>query len=247
MKENRKKQIGLWIYKTIGTPSFIRRIEWRSIIEWVDPKEGERILDVACGMGAWDLKLAKERCKVCGVDRSEDEIKNAKRLAEMRGLPCDFVIGSAEDLPYRENYFDKVVCSSSLEHFKNDVKALEEMHRVLKSNGTVVLTTDSLTYPISDELKEKHRKNSYIMNYYTKEKLKERLDVGGFKMTRSEYLLNSRVTSFFFKHIYIKKKIPGFLLMAISFFVFPLCLLSDRLFGERDIGYTLIAEGWKVK
>ena len=39
------------IYKTIGTISFVRRIEWRSILEYLNPKEGERILDVACGGG----------------------------------------------------------------------------------------------------------------------------------------------------------------------------------------------------
>ena len=49
MNEYMKEQIGLWIYKTIGTSSFIRRLEWRSMLEWLDPKEGERILDVACG------------------------------------------------------------------------------------------------------------------------------------------------------------------------------------------------------
>jgi ubiquinone/menaquinone biosynthesis C-methylase UbiE len=56
-----------------------------------------------------------------------------------------------------DGYFDKVVCSSSLEHFKDDIKALKGMNRVLKPNGSVVLTTDSFAYSINDELKEKHR------------------------------------------------------------------------------------------
>jgi ubiquinone/menaquinone biosynthesis C-methylase UbiE len=51
MKEYMKKQIGHWIYKTMGTLSFIRRIEWRSMLEWLATKEGERILDIACGVG----------------------------------------------------------------------------------------------------------------------------------------------------------------------------------------------------
>ena len=72
-------------------------------------------------------------------------------------------------MPYPDEYFDKVVCSSSLEHFKDDIKALKEMHRVLKPNGSVVLTTDSFAYPISDELKEMHKEIAYVVNYYTPE------------------------------------------------------------------------------
>ena len=46
-----KKHIGHLIYKWIGTPNIIRIIEWRSLFEYLDPKEGERILDVAGGGG----------------------------------------------------------------------------------------------------------------------------------------------------------------------------------------------------
>ncbi|MCD6132519.1 MAG: methyltransferase domain-containing protein, partial [Candidatus Hydrothermae bacterium] len=147
--------------------------------------------------------------------------------------------------PYPDEYFDRVVCSSSLEHFKDDIKALNEMNRVLKPKGRVVLTTDSFNYPISEELKEMHRKIAYVMNYYTPEKLKERFEIAGFKMNRSKYLLNSRITSFFVK-IGIKIRWSGKLWMVVSFIAYPLCLVSDRLFGEKDKGYTLIVEGEKA-
>lgn len=239
-----KKQINHWIYKITGTSSFIRRIEWRNMLEWLDPKEGERILDIACGGGALCLKIAEKRCEVHGVDISEDAMNSAKRLAEREKIACELKVGTAGDLPYPDGYFDKIVCSSSLEHFKEDIKALKEMYRVLKPSGGVVLMTDSFNYPISEELKEKHKKIAYVVNYYTKETLKERFEMAGFEMTRSMYLLNSRITSFFVK-IGIKLKWSGILWMAISFIVYPLCLVSDRLFGDEDKGYTLIAEGKK--
>ena len=108
------------------------------------------------------------------------------------------------------------------------------------------MTTDCFTYPISDDLKERHRKKFYVVNYYTIEKLKERFEIAGFKMNRSKYLLNSRVTSFFFK-VKIEMNWSGILMMAISFIAYPLCLVSDKLFGEEDKGYTLIVVGRKVK
>ena len=64
MKEYMKELIRHLIYKTIGTLSFIRRIEWQSMIEYLDPEEGERILDIACGSGALSLKIAKVDAEV---------------------------------------------------------------------------------------------------------------------------------------------------------------------------------------
>ena len=77
-----KKYIGHLIYKWFGTLNFIRQIEWRSMLEWLDPKEGERILDIACGGGALSFKIAEKGCEVCGVDISEGAINSAKRFSE---------------------------------------------------------------------------------------------------------------------------------------------------------------------
>ena len=233
------------IFKTIGTPHFIRQIEWRCMFEYLDPKEFESILDVACGEGVLSLKVAEKGCEVSGIDVSENAIENAKRLAEREGISCEFKVGSAEDLPYPDEHFDKIICSSSLEHFKDDVKALKEMHRVLKPRGKVVLTADSFTYPISDELKEKHRKIAYVVNYYTRETLKEQFETAGFVVCRSGYLLNSWITSVFF-NFGIKIRWSGKLWIVVSFIAYPLCLMSDRLFGVKGEGYTLIAEAEKI-
>jgi ubiquinone/menaquinone biosynthesis C-methylase UbiE len=233
------------IYKTIGTPHFIRQIEWRSMFEYLDPKEFESILDVACGEGVLSLKVAEKGCEVSGIDVSENAIENAKHLAEREEISCVFKVGSAEDLPYPDEHFDKIICSSSLEHFKDDVKALKEMYRVLKPHGKVVLTADSFTYLISDELKERHRKIAYVVNYYTRETLKERFEAAGFEMRRSDYLLNSWLTSLFF-NFGIKIRWSGKLWIVVSFIAYPLCLMSDRLFGTKDGGVYVDCGGEKV-
>ena len=81
-----RKYIGHLIYKWIGTLDFIRRSEWRQMLEWLEPKEGERILGVACGAGTLNLKIAGKGCWVYGVDLSEDAIKSAKRLSERKRI-----------------------------------------------------------------------------------------------------------------------------------------------------------------
>jgi len=239
-----KDRIRHLIYITTGSLSFIRIIEWQEIFKWLDPAVSDRILDVACGGGELSLKIAEKGCEVHGIDLIEDAISMAKRLAEIEAISCEFGVGNAENLPYPSEYFDKVVCSSALEHFSDDLKALREMHRVLKPNGKLVLTTDSFTYPVSEELKELHKRIAYVVNYYTRETLKEKLKISGFMMIRSKYLLNSRITSFFFR-IGIKLNWSGPLWLATSLVAYPLCLTSDKLFGVEDKGFTLIIEACK--
>ena len=80
-----KKFIGHLIYKTTGTPSFIRRIEWRRMLEYLDPKEGERILDIACGGGELSLKVAECGCEVSGIDISGGCDRTCETSCRARG------------------------------------------------------------------------------------------------------------------------------------------------------------------
>jgi ubiquinone/menaquinone biosynthesis C-methylase UbiE len=233
------------IYKTLGTAAFARRIEWRRMMRWLDAQKGEKILDIACGAGELSLKIAERGCEVYGIDLSEEGIKSARRLSKRVKARCEFMVGDAERLPFADGCFDKIICSSSLEHFNNDARALGEMRRVLKADGRVILTVDSLTYPISPELKERHRKMCAVNHYYTREELAKALNAAGFQARRSEYLLTSFLTSYFFKR-WIKNNRTGVEDLLVAALAHPLLLISDRLFGAKDRGYTLIAEAVKI-
>lgn len=241
MSQGVKDYISYLLYRTIGIAFFTRRVEWRKIMDWLCPEKGEKILDVACGCGDLSLRIARRGCKVYGIDMSEDAVKFARSLSRRVKTACEFDIGDAEHLPYPDGYFDKVVCSSALEHFNDDTKALKEMRRVLKLNGKIVLTVDSFTYPIRKELKDRHRKMCFVVNYYTHTKLEESFNMTGLKMCRSQYLLNSWLTSFFMK-LAIKSMQYMIPWLFISFISYPALLISDKIFGLADGGYTLIAE-----
>jgi ubiquinone/menaquinone biosynthesis C-methylase UbiE len=226
-EDEMRKYIGHLIYKIIGTPNIIRITEWRSLFEYLSLKEGERILDIACGAGELSLKIAERGCVVYGIDLSEKAINSAKRFAEREKIACEFEVGNAGDLPYPDGYFDKGV-----KHIEDDIKALKEVSRVLKPDGGIVLTVPSLTHLIGDKIKERHRKIAYVVNYYTHEMMKNKFEMTGFSMIRSKYLLNSRLTTFFCK-IGIKLGWSG----VLWFCMFPLaylCLVSDKLFGMKD-------------
>jgi ubiquinone/menaquinone biosynthesis C-methylase UbiE len=243
MNQRSKDAFRYCLLKTLGASAFARWLEWRKLLKWLNPQKGEKILDIACGDGELSLRIAQRGADVYGLDMSAAGIASAKRLAAIAKLDCEFTVGDAERLPYNDGFFNGVVCSSSLEHFKDDARSLNEMRRVLKPGGRAILTVDSFTYPIVPELKEQHRQMCSVEHYYTREDMAAALRAAGLTQSRSEYLLTSGLTSFFIK-FWIKYNRLNNLFILITF-LSPLLLLSDNIFGTKDRGYTLIVEAVK--
>ncbi len=235
---------GYLIYRTTGTSSFVRRLEWPKMIEWLDPRPGDKVLDVASGAGELSLLVARKGCEVHGIDLSEAAVKYARGLSRRARIPCRFEVGDAEHLPYPEGYFNKVICSSSVEHFRDDGQALKEMTRVLKPGGRVILTVDSFNRPISDRLRDQHREAHFVVRYYNRDTLEKSLRSAGQELLRSEYILNSFLTDFFFK-LQIRYRLPGIASLAISILGYPAFRLSEKAFGRKGTGYTLLTESRK--
>lgn len=228
------------VYKFFWTTDFHRRIEWPIIIKWAQPQKNERILDAACGDGALSLKIAELSGTVYGIDTSRTAINQAKSLSHKLRIYSNFTVANAENIPYPNNFFDKIICSSSLEHFVDDLKALSEMNRVLKPYGKLILTADSFTAPIGPRIKEKHMFVSQVVNLYTKETLKERFERTGFETAKSRYILNSATTGLF---IAGTVNLSGFAYALTSFLAYPFVFLAEKATRNRDFGYTIIAEG----
>jgi len=240
-----ESQISYLVGKSLGSVVFIRIIEWREILRLSHLQNGIKILDVACGSGALSLKLAKKGCQAHGIDMSTYSIERATCLGGKRD--CHFVVADTEQLPYKSKSFDRVVCSSSLEHFSNAVKALKEMNRVLKPNGIVVLTTDSSSYPMEETLRSKHRSRFNVVNYYNLEEISHMFESSGFKLLSNKYLINSVLTSFFYR-LFVKTHgnfYRHLLVLLLGNLLLPLFLISDKLAGREDCGYTLLAIGEK--
>jgi len=97
-------------------------------------KEKSFILDVGCGSSYLPNLLTK-----CGKSVVAVDIKKMKP----NGGEFDYVIASAEQLPFKKNIFDHIICSDVIEHVKNDKLAAKEMGRVLQKGGKIALTTTS--------------------------------------------------------------------------------------------------------
>lgn len=109
---------------------------WRRLtVRAIDPKPGERVLDVAAGTGTSSAAIARSGAKVTGLDFSEGMLAEARR----RHPELEFVHGDAEALPFPDEHFDAVTISFGLRNVQHPQLALAEMYRVLVPGGRVVV------------------------------------------------------------------------------------------------------------
>jgi ubiquinone/menaquinone biosynthesis C-methylase UbiE len=103
-------------------------------------KEGAFVLEVAPGPGYMSIELAKiGNFNITGMDISADMINICKKNAEQENVKITFLQGNVSIMPFEENTFDFIFCSAAFKNFKEPIAALKEMHRVLKTNGIVLI------------------------------------------------------------------------------------------------------------
>ena len=105
----------------------------REFIEIVNPMEGESLLDVGCGTGAFINQLKSMLLSVTGIDLSSNSISMALAASPW----CSWTVGDAESLPFADKSFDILTFSGILHHLPDLAKILGESRRVLKPGGRV--------------------------------------------------------------------------------------------------------------
>jgi SAM-dependent methyltransferase len=94
------------------------------------------ILVVGCG--SWqEMSIINDKSKATGIDISRVAIEKVKKQFPQFSLR----VADATNLPFKDKEFDCVICSEVIEHIENRGKALSEINRVLKKNGTFIVTT----------------------------------------------------------------------------------------------------------
>lgn len=110
---------------------------WKEKVETLGYTQCGAVLDAGCGPGQWLRGLAETNAAVVGIDidaRLLDVAQRNTRSAENVAL----VQGTIESLCFQDRMFDAVLCYSVLTHVDYD-SALDEMWRVLKPNGRIIL------------------------------------------------------------------------------------------------------------
>lgn len=97
----------------------------------VGAKQGDVLLDVACGPGYVTAICAKKGINVIGVDFSNAMID----LARQKNPQSEFHFADAAALPFADESFDGVTCNFGVLHFPDPLKAMSEAYRVCKTGG----------------------------------------------------------------------------------------------------------------
>lgn len=113
-------------------------------LQLLDIREGNSLLDVACGQGRHLIELAlRGKYELFGIDRSRYLIQRAKNNARKKGIQVLFKEGDARKLPYPTDSFDFVtILGNSFGYFESpedDLEILKEIFRVLKPEGKLLM------------------------------------------------------------------------------------------------------------
>ncbi|MBR5834836.1 MAG: bifunctional demethylmenaquinone methyltransferase/2-methoxy-6-polyprenyl-1,4-benzoquinol methylase UbiE [Bacteroidales bacterium] len=122
---------------------------WRrkAVREIADQEMPVKVLDIACGTGDFTIEIARKLpagSQVMGVDISEGMMQIGKEKIRKAGVDAEMSIADCEALPYEPNTFDRITVGFGVRNFERLELCLEEMYRVLKSDGKLVILELSL-------------------------------------------------------------------------------------------------------
>lgn len=192
-----------WVNKILSSepdPAFARRA--KIIFENLDISGKEKILDIGCGRGFY-LKVLYScfpKLKLYGLDLNQEYLNYAKRILAKKSV--QLIKAEATNLPFGNNFFDRVIASEILEHLKDDQGAIKEIYRVLKPEGIALITVPNRNYPFFWDpinwLLEKFFNFHFPSNIwwlagiwadhqrlYDEKKLREKLKKAGFKVEKT--------------------------------------------------------------
>jgi 2-polyprenyl-3-methyl-5-hydroxy-6-metoxy-1,4-benzoquinol methylase len=107
------------------------------------PLEGKQWLDAGCGTGRLSRLLARKGCRVQGVDAADAMLDIARELALADGFQESLSfqhVETIETIPFADDAFDGILCSSVIEYLDNPELCLSEFSRTLRPGGWLLLT-----------------------------------------------------------------------------------------------------------
>lgn len=155
-------------------PSFPQILNYRFTHPYIKDK---KVLDIGCWSGQIEKLAIKDVKEIVGIDPGKDAIEFAKKQIPK----ARFMVGTIDNIPFRNNSFDVVLLLEVLEHTPQgrELVGLKEINRVLKKNAFLLLTTPSnnffsiLSDPTFFLIGHRH---------YSENKLREFLEESGFEI-----------------------------------------------------------------
>jgi ubiquinone/menaquinone biosynthesis C-methylase UbiE len=130
------------LYEKYVHPLMVPWVE--TLVETATIREGQRVLDVACGTG-FVARLAAAHVglagQVAGVDLNKGMLAVARQISSSdTALPIEWHEGDVTDLPFDDASFDAVLCQQGMQFFPDIQGAANELNRVMVPDGRLVFT-----------------------------------------------------------------------------------------------------------
>ncbi len=120
---------------------------WRRWLKVTIPHiQGPRVLEVSFGTGYLLTQYAAQ-FESYGLDYNEKFVTMLQDKLKEKGLTADIRQGDVQALPYENEFFDSIVNTMAFSAYPDAIKAMSEMHRVLKKGGKLILV--DIDYPKS--------------------------------------------------------------------------------------------------
>ena len=133
------------------------RIEWT--VRKLKPQPDDHILEIGFGPGVSIEFLAQhvQQGQIAGVDISDVMVEQATKRNQVavQAGRVDLRVGTATDLPYEARSFDTVLAINSLHHWGDVSRGLQNVYRVLKPGGQVVIVEQPPTRPDEAQMRQR--------------------------------------------------------------------------------------------
>ena len=178
-----------WFETPIG--ALVKKYENELLLDLLQPRPGEVILDVGCGTGVFTTYILGFGTRVTGLDISYPMLMRAELKA--KGYPFRAVSADMRFLPFIDECFDRVVSMTAIEFIADGQAAVEDMFRVTKKGGVVVVTTLNSLSPWADRRKKEADKGHSLfekMIFRSPDELLDLAPVDGTVKTAIHFLKN---------------------------------------------------------
>lgn len=116
---------------------FIEEKRVNNVLKFSEIKNEDRVIEIGCEAGYLLKRLLIAR-EIVGLDIARNALLDAHK--NVNADKVKFVCADASHVPFENNYFDKVICSQTLEHLNNPKEVISEMYRIVKQQGVVVIS-----------------------------------------------------------------------------------------------------------
>jgi ubiquinone/menaquinone biosynthesis C-methylase UbiE len=139
-----------WFETPIGW--LVKKFETETVLDLLNPSPGERILDAGCGTGIFTNDILERGTGVAGLDLSLPMLRRARSKGHAR---LGLLRGDMRRLPFPSGVFDRAVSITALEFIADGRQAVDELFRVTRSGGTIVIATLNRLSPWAGQRREK--------------------------------------------------------------------------------------------